>query len=148
MNLKGLKTKGIIPKYKIEKVNGETVDHNAEYFVLRLDAYGSDLKHITASRAALIDYACIIKDHLPELAKDIVRKYGSHFRPISEMTPTEARYILDQSLADSFATELIKTMSSSLFGLNKVIGTGGDFSSLSKMKELGFDVWFFNSWIV
>lgn len=51
-------------------------DENAEYFVLRLDKNGSDPKHIEACRKAVIAYAVNIEPHLPELAKDLIERYG------------------------------------------------------------------------
>lgn len=40
-----LEEKGILPKYTIQKSNGDPVSPNAEYFVLRLDDNGSDPDH-------------------------------------------------------------------------------------------------------
>jgi hypothetical protein len=52
------------------------VDKDAEYFVLRLDDKGSDPKHIAACRKAVLTYAEEIKDHLPELSKDLKERYS------------------------------------------------------------------------
>lgn len=52
------------------------VDENAEYFVLRLDENGRDPKHISACRKAIITYAEEIKEHLPDLSKDLIERYG------------------------------------------------------------------------
>lgn len=68
---------GLHGRYFVEKVNGEPIDENAEYFVLRLDKYGSDQKHIAACRKAILTYANEIKDHLPKLSKDIIERYGN-----------------------------------------------------------------------
>lgn len=67
--------KGLRKRYRVEKVDG-TTDPNAEYFVLRLDNGGSDPKHITACRKALMVYADEIEAHLPDLAQDLRNKYG------------------------------------------------------------------------
>jgi hypothetical protein len=53
----------------------EDVDPNAEYFVMRLDVGGSDLKHIAACRVGIHAYADAIEPHLPELAKDLRERY-------------------------------------------------------------------------
>ena len=67
---------GLHKRYIISKADGEPVDDNAEYFVLRLDDGGSDPKHIAACRKAIITYAMEIKDHLPELSKDLYDRYS------------------------------------------------------------------------
>lgn len=67
--------KGLYRKYKVEKLEGKT-DPKAEYFVLRLDNGGKDKNHIKACREALLKYAALMKNHLPELYDDIVEKYG------------------------------------------------------------------------
>ena len=67
---------GLHGRYFIEKVSGESVDENAEYFILRLDKYGSDPKHIAACRKAVLTYADEIKDHLPKLSEDLIKRYG------------------------------------------------------------------------
>lgn len=50
-------------------------DPNAEYFVMRLDTDGSDLKHIAACRIGIHAYADAIYPHLPELAIDLKTRY-------------------------------------------------------------------------
>lgn len=85
--------KGLYQRYVIRKVIGvkskknhfgdyigkqlvtKDVDPEAEYFVLRLDFGGKDPKHILACRKAIHTYANEIKDHLPELAKDLIKRY-------------------------------------------------------------------------
>lgn len=67
---------GLYGKYIIEKVNGNKIDRDAEYFILRLDSGGSDTKHFSACRKAIMTYADEIKDHLPKLSKDLIQKYG------------------------------------------------------------------------
>jgi len=54
----------------------EPVDKDSEYFVMRLDDGGSDDKHIEACRKAVLYYAELIKDHLPELSKELIERYG------------------------------------------------------------------------
>ena len=71
-----MKERGLYNKYHIEKMNGDNVDSRANYFVLRLDNYGKDKAHISACRKAVLCYAEAIKDHLPLLAKDLIKKYG------------------------------------------------------------------------
>ncbi len=73
-----LKNIGLYNKYNISKTNGEPIDDNSEYFVLRLDYGGSDRTHIDACRLAMITYAAHISysNHLHELYKDIMDRYG------------------------------------------------------------------------
>jgi len=80
--MNGIKTqqenpKGLHQRYIVAKSNGKPVDPNAEYFVLRVDLNGSDPKHIEVCRKAVITYAENIKEHLPELAQDLIARYGS-----------------------------------------------------------------------
>lgn len=58
-------------------IEEQKVDENAEYFVMRLDYGGKDHVHIEACRMAVLVYAYAIKDHLPELSKDLIDRYGS-----------------------------------------------------------------------
>ena len=58
-----------------ETLEYQDVDDDAEYFVMRLDTGGSDLKHIAACRIGIHAYAEAIKNHLPELAKDLIERY-------------------------------------------------------------------------
>ncbi len=85
--------KGLHSRYHIQKIKGkefhryddnlqptyrtvlEDVDPNAEYFVMRLDDGGKDKKHIDACRKAVLYYAELIKDHLPELSQDLIKRY-------------------------------------------------------------------------
>lgn len=87
--LKEENPKGLHRRFVIRKIVGwrkrlnkytaitKAVDENAEYFVLRLDKNGSDPKHIEACRRAIITYAVTIEPHLPDLAKDLILRYGS-----------------------------------------------------------------------
>lgn len=67
--------KGFHQRYYIEKLNGEPIDEGAEYFVLRLDE-GGDPEHVQACRAAIIEYARIIRHFVPGLAHDLIERYG------------------------------------------------------------------------
>lgn len=68
--------KGLHLRYTIAKRDGSPIDPRAEYFILRLDEYCSDPKHTAACRAAILTYANEIKDHLPELALDLMERYS------------------------------------------------------------------------
>lgn len=59
------------------------VDENSEYFVMRLDTGGSDLKHIAACRIGIHAYADAIQNHLPELATDLRNRYPLLSTPLS-----------------------------------------------------------------
>jgi hypothetical protein len=67
---------GLHGRYIVLKTNGEPVDDDAEYFILRLDKNGSDPKHISACRKAVLTYADEIKDHLPKLSEDLYKLYS------------------------------------------------------------------------
>ena len=67
---------GLYNRYIVSKVSGEPVDDVAEYFVLRLDEYGDDPKHIAACRKAIMTYAEEIKEHLPQLSADLIERYA------------------------------------------------------------------------
>jgi hypothetical protein len=68
---------GLHQRYIVSKTDGEPIDERAEYFILRVDLNGSDPKHIAACRKAVLCYADEIKDHLPQLSKDLIERYGS-----------------------------------------------------------------------
>jgi len=71
--------KGLHKRYFIKKIdkNGKLIpiDEFAEYFVLRLDDYGSDLNHIKACRIGIHAYANAIESTIPQLAKDLRDRY-------------------------------------------------------------------------
>lgn len=69
------KTDGLQFKYAITKADGSPLDENSEYFVLRLDA-GGEPNHVAACRAAVLEYACHIEPHLPNLAADLRERWG------------------------------------------------------------------------
>ena len=68
--------KGLHQRYIVSKTDGEQVDDFAEYFILRLDKGGDDIKHIKACRKAVKVYAKKIKNHLPKLSKDLLERYS------------------------------------------------------------------------
>lgn len=65
---------GLIDKYVISKKNGKPLDPTAKYFVLRLDD-GGEPNHVSACRKAVLAYANEIKDFLPKLSNDLIKKY-------------------------------------------------------------------------
>ena len=74
---------GILQKYYIEKTDGSPVNPKAEYFVLRLDNTFSDGKddetnkaHRNACRKAVLLYADLIKNHLPLLSDELIKRYS------------------------------------------------------------------------
>lgn len=67
--------KGLHAKYVISKTNGMPVDPEAEYFVLRLDDQG-DKEHVEACRTAILEYARKIEHFIPDLASDLINRYG------------------------------------------------------------------------
>lgn len=68
--------KGLYNKYKIEKTNGEPIDEDAKFFVLRIDLNQNDKKHMEACRIALRVYAREVKEHIPKLSKDLLQYLG------------------------------------------------------------------------
>lgn len=71
---------GLHGRYYVEKVNGEPVDENAEYFILRLDRNASNPYHLAACRRAIMAYANTIQPVLPVLAHDLFARYGTNDR--------------------------------------------------------------------
>ena len=69
-----LKKVGLIPKYLIQKTNGNPIDPGAKYFAMRYDNNGSDPVHLRACQKALLVYAHEIKNHLPLLSKDLLNE--------------------------------------------------------------------------
>lgn len=68
--------KGFHQRFNIERIDGKPIDSNAEYFCLRLDGGGTDPAHIAACRKAIITYAHEIAPHIPQLAEDLIARYG------------------------------------------------------------------------
>lgn len=75
---------GILPKYAIKKIKGidrdnkyitQDVSEQEEYFVLRLDYGSGDAIHVNACRKAIITYALEIKNHLPKLSEELLKRY-------------------------------------------------------------------------
>ena len=66
---------GLHQRYVISKVDGESVDPMATYFVLRLDGMGRDGMHVSACRAAARAYATYVQSgetpHLAQIGKDL-----------------------------------------------------------------------------
>jgi len=83
-NPKGLHQKYVVRKVvKVEKGPGRyqrmistAPDPKAEYFVMRVDQHAKDQIHAEACRKAVCYYAELIKDHLPELSKDLLKRYN------------------------------------------------------------------------
>ena len=70
------KPAGLYQRYIVSMSNGDPVDKKAEYFILRLDKNCRDKNHLEACRKAVLTYANEIKEHLPELSKDLIARYG------------------------------------------------------------------------
>ena len=65
--------KGFHSRYIVSKANGEPVDPDAIYFVLRVDNGGDDPMHLCACRSALRAYAEIAMrtGHLKQLGEEL-----------------------------------------------------------------------------
>lgn len=66
-----------VGSFRREQLILEQPDKGAEYFIMRLDEGGKDKKHIEACRKAVLYYASLIRDHLPELSKDLIKRYSN-----------------------------------------------------------------------
>lgn len=65
---------GLHQMYRIEKTNGETIEDDAFYFVLRLDQKSEQEeppRHVKASRRAALLYAAIVEKTEPKLAAEL-----------------------------------------------------------------------------
>lgn len=82
---------GLHLRYYVAKRSGEPVDPRAEYFVLRLDPYGKDHRHINACRKAVLMYATEIESSLPKLAADIYKRYNQTVQPPHERLLTHRK---------------------------------------------------------
>lgn len=81
------KNAGLKAKYQICHADGTSCDHNAEYFVLRLDFHEDcDKTHISACRQAIRVYAELIKQHLPFLSADLISIVGKDDTPAEAQT--------------------------------------------------------------
>lgn len=65
------KDRGLYNKYIVARADGRRLEEGAEYFVLRLDT------RTPAALAAIRAYADAIRATHPQLAQDLVAKYGS-----------------------------------------------------------------------
>lgn len=93
--------RGLYQRYVVSKSDGTPIDPKAEYFILRLDPFGSDPWHINAGRAAVLLYAQIIEKILPELAKDLREKYSDNVPMIVDNThPVLAVYLTRHKVED------------------------------------------------
>ncbi len=63
--------RGLYPKYQILKTNGEPVDLNADYFVLRLDTDPD-------ARVAAFLYALLVRKSKPKLSRDLLGRISHH----------------------------------------------------------------------
>ena len=66
---------GFQQRYIVSKIDGKPIDKGAEYFVLRLDSGGKDPNHIRACRKAILEYSKWMKDHIPQLSKDLIDRW-------------------------------------------------------------------------
>ena len=60
---------GLKLKYVMTKADGRPVDPNGMYFVLKLNS--DDPAHAHACQEAVLVYANLIEEHIPELARDL-----------------------------------------------------------------------------
>ncbi len=65
---------GLHMRYIVTKANGDPVDPDAFYFVLRIDSGGDDRRHLKACHEAALVYCDHIEEFLPDLAKDLRRR--------------------------------------------------------------------------
>jgi hypothetical protein len=65
---------GLKLKYLLSKVDGTPVDPEGDYFILKLNS--KNQWHREASRKAILAYAESVKIGAPQLAADIIKKYG------------------------------------------------------------------------
>lgn len=61
-------------------------------------------------------------------------------RPLSNMTVEEICTIFNETFVPSFATDNIKALSGSLFGLHNFLSKYGNFDSIPELLKLGFDL--------
>lgn len=66
---------GLFDKYYVGRTDGTPMNPNNRYFLLKVEGEG-DPVHIAACRKAVTVYAEEIKDHLPELSKDLLTRYA------------------------------------------------------------------------
>lgn len=101
--------KGLHQRYRINKIrpDGSTAapSRRAQYFVLRLDNYGSDPNHIRACRIAIHSYANAIEAFIPELAKDLRERYPVKLKPIDESVLQKAIELLLAHADEDFVSK-------------------------------------------
>ena len=68
-----LRNTGLYNRYVVTKANGNPVDPNAKYFVLRVDKGGKCKEHVSACREALCTFAHYIRPHNEALCNDILK---------------------------------------------------------------------------
>lgn len=89
---------GLKHKYNLTKANGEEVDSNGQYFVLKLNSCNG--KHGEASRKAALAYADAIESEIPKLAKDLRRVVALEERRINH--PRCVRGLSDDDWDEDF----------------------------------------------
>ena len=67
---------GLKLKYLLTKADGSPVDLNGDYFIIKLNS--KTRWHREASIKAILAYAESVKNDAPQLAADIIAKYGFH----------------------------------------------------------------------
>ena len=85
-----IRKKGLFDKYVISRTDGKKIDSSNKYFLLKLEGLG-DKKHIAACRKAILVYAEEIRDHLPELAKELNGLYNTE--PVIDNVSLRAKLI-------------------------------------------------------
>ena len=67
---------GLKLKYLLTKIDGSPVDPDGDYFIIKLNS--KTRWHREASIKAILAYAESAKNDAPQLAADIIAKYGFH----------------------------------------------------------------------
>lgn len=98
---------GVNRKYNITRVDGRPLDESFEGFVLRLDQ-GGDPAHVAAGRKAVLAYAMAIQRHLPELAMDILKRWGPNQvegweHHYCNGWPATDDFLIEMTVAEAFA---------------------------------------------
>lgn len=91
-----MKNAGLQSRYIITKVNGNQMDPEANYFVLRLDKK-CEPNHRNACLQALRTYATMIKPHLPQLAEELEKKYDLVPNEIDSYCGDRSKHIFDRT---------------------------------------------------
>lgn len=98
---------GVYRKYNITRADGQPMAESFEGFVLRLDQ-GGDPAHVVACRKAVLAYAMAIQRHLPELAMDILKRWGPNQvegweHHYCHGWPATDDFLIEMTVAESFA---------------------------------------------